>query len=341
MEKQLDKIFQLLSSVKFTIVILFGLGLAAIPGTLVDPQKSTYDFYHSWWFTALLFLLTLNLIVCTFYRKQTRVSVWMVHCSIFFILVGGIIGSRLGFRTNLNLEDGETASTIGQERSLKKIPLPFEIRSDAFRLRYYEDSMRPSDFESDLVILEDGKPVLGKTIRVNDPLRYKGISFYQASYGAIPKGFAIKIKDQSTGKILQEAQMGFDSPIRIAAAGQTMKVIDYTSDFEGFGPAALVAVEKPQAPAEQWVVFKNYPNFESKQRGRYLPILSNVETSYYTGLQVVKDPGVPLVYTGFCLLILGLALGFFSPQWRSLKLFDKKPKVEAQINPAYVEVESP
>jgi cytochrome c biogenesis protein len=35
------------------------------------------------------------------------------------------------------------------------------------------------------------------------------------------------------------------------------------------------------------------------------------DTSYYTGLQVTKDPGVPLVYFGFSLLILGCWVAFF------------------------------
>ena len=35
------------------------------------------------------------------------------------------------------------------------------------------------------------------------------------------------------------------------------------------------------------------------------------EPRYYTGLQVTKDPGVSMVYTGFILLIAGCIVTFF------------------------------
>jgi len=333
MERTIDTIFKTLSSLKLTIAVLFALTLASIPGTLVDPQKTTYDFYHSWWFTSLLFLLTLNLIACTFYRKQTRLAVLMVHFSIFFILMGGIAGSRLGFRGALNLQDGETASAVRRERSLQTIPLPFQVRSEGFRLRHYKDSNRPSDYESDLVILEDGKIAAAKTVRVNDPLRHKGITFYQANYGESPKGFLIRIKDQTSGKIMREEEV---------KEKISLKVVDYTPDFQGFGPAALVRVEKTAVPPQDWILFKNYPDFEAKRRGRYLPVLAGMETSFYTGLQVVKDPGVPIVWTGCGMLVAGLALSFWSPKSLSLNLSVRKLKPSSAVTePVYAaEVES-
>lgn len=39
------------------------------------------------------------------------------------------------------------------------------------------------DYKSNLTIIEDAKEILTKTIEVNHPLSYKGMSFYQASYG--------------------------------------------------------------------------------------------------------------------------------------------------------------
>lgn len=35
------------------------------------------------------------------------------------------------------------------------------------------------------------------------------------------------------------------------------------------------------------------------------------EHAYYTGLQVTRDPGIPLVYAGFLLLIAGCGVAFF------------------------------
>jgi hypothetical protein len=55
-----------------------------------------------------------------------------------------------------------------------------------FFLLYKEEGKAIKDFKSKLRIVVDGKTVLAKTIEVNDPLTYKGYSFYQSSYD--PKG---------------------------------------------------------------------------------------------------------------------------------------------------------
>ena len=65
-------------------------------------------------------------------------------------------------------------------------PLGFAIHCDDFDVEFYENSNTPKEFTSWLTIIEDGKVVLKKVIEVNDPLTYKGITFYQASYGMIP-----------------------------------------------------------------------------------------------------------------------------------------------------------
>jgi cytochrome c biogenesis protein len=47
------------------------------------------------------------------------------------------------------------------------------------------------------------------------------------------------------------------------------------------------------------------------RKGEWLIQAEGYDTSYYTGLQVTKDPGVPLVYFGFSLLIIGCWIAFF------------------------------
>ncbi len=41
----------------------------------------------------------------------------------------------------------------------------------------------PKDYKSWLTVIDGGKEVLKKVIEVNDPLIYKGVFFYQSSYG--------------------------------------------------------------------------------------------------------------------------------------------------------------
>jgi cytochrome c biogenesis protein ResB len=61
----------------------------------------------------------------------------------------------------------------------------FSHREDDLRLSYA--SRRPGiirDFYSDVEVIENGRPVLSRTIEVNHPLHYAGYHFYQHSYDA-------------------------------------------------------------------------------------------------------------------------------------------------------------
>lgn len=82
----LTKLYKLFSSVRLTIFLFLTLAVTSIFGTLVQqglPLEryerifspnifavlkffNIYDMYHSWWFTLLLVLLSINILVCTF-----------------------------------------------------------------------------------------------------------------------------------------------------------------------------------------------------------------------------------------------------------------------------------
>lgn len=51
-----------------------------------------------------------------------------------------------------------------------------------FLILYKQMDEGIKDFKSKLRIVEDGKTIIAKTIEVNDPLKYKGYSFYQSGY---------------------------------------------------------------------------------------------------------------------------------------------------------------
>ncbi|MBN1473222.1 MAG: cytochrome c biogenesis protein ResB [Syntrophaceae bacterium] len=79
------KIYDLLSSVKLTVTLFLVIAASSIFGTIIEqgltPDKyrqifgetffhvlkffNIFDLYHSWWFTFLLILLSVNLIACT------------------------------------------------------------------------------------------------------------------------------------------------------------------------------------------------------------------------------------------------------------------------------------
>ncbi len=125
----------------------------------------------------------------------TRYGVYIVHISILIILLGAIIGSskvakilknpEFAFKGGVSLpETAQSDFIFSSDTDGGKIPLGFTVRCNFFNIDFYPNGM-PKDYVSGLTILESGKEVLTKTIEVNKPLTYKGITFYQASYNDI------------------------------------------------------------------------------------------------------------------------------------------------------------
>ena len=84
------QLWQFFASVKLSVVIFLSLAATSIIGTVIPQNENPmlyhrkfgdvlftifntleiFDMYHSWWFRLLLFLLTVNIIVCSINRLQ-------------------------------------------------------------------------------------------------------------------------------------------------------------------------------------------------------------------------------------------------------------------------------
>jgi len=59
-----------------------------------------------------------------------------------------------------------------------------------------------------------------------------------------------------------------------------------------------------------------FPDFDQGRKGNVAVSVKDYNRRYYTGLQVTKDPGVWVVYSGFILLIVGCYITFFMSHQR-------------------------
>lgn len=69
----------------------------------------------------------------------------------------------------------------------RPLPLPFALELKDFRRKFHPGTDMPRGFSSDVVV-HDGGVVWPYHIRMNEPLRYKGYTFYQASFSVRPDG---------------------------------------------------------------------------------------------------------------------------------------------------------
>jgi len=247
-----------------------------------------------------------------------RLGVYVVHASILVIFAGAIIGSLFGEKGFVNISEGDSVSAFMSTRTGKETNLGFTVRCDQFTVAKYA-SGAPKEFKSILTILENGKPVpdyVNARIIVNDPLTYKGYTFYQSSYGqadegsehyltvahrggsdsqriTIHKGESVTLKDGTSVKL-------------VAATQEVQQIIPELS-----GPGAQIEVVFKGKSPQMLEVFKNYPEINAQRGDELIFGYEGTNAKMYTGLQVAKDPGVWVVWIGCALMIAGLCIAFF------------------------------
>lgn len=244
-----------------------------------------------------------------------RVAAHVAHLSVTVIVIGGILGNVVGFRDFGVCLEGETYH-IPQGN--------FDLHVDKFWIDYYDNGAVKS-YNSTLTVIENGENQLTKTITVNDPLVYKGIWFYQSSYGdswdRVEKARVV-VREKATDKVVGEAILDWKKDAIFKDLGLTLQLTDFVADFgfdakdrrvysktvEHDNPAIKLAItEGARAATAPWV-FYNYPDLFEIQGSKYKFELTGYLTKKYTGLQITKDPGVLIVWIGSTLLVVGVTL---------------------------------
>jgi len=403
------KIYDFFSSVKLAIFLLLTLATTSIIGTIVDQQKdpekylmeygpTAYkifkflgftDVYHSWWYELLLFLLAVNLIVCSIKRlpkiwkvamhprktfppgqeKTLRVStsitlkarleevkekliealrvkryrvevskedgnevhlfadknvyarfgVYIVHFGVLIVLIGGLVTAMFGYRGYMNLAEGTSSNLVGLFHRDEVVELPFTVRCNKFTIDFYPSGM-PKAYISDLSVIENGKEVLRKEIRVNDPLKYGGVYFYQSSYG---QGVAVlKVRDRNGSE--RVVAVAFGQPVKLAPN-------TYLSVFSFDGRTMEYGVELIRDGKTQEGVLKPSIFYQIPGTDKEVSILGFPRPVFYTGLQVAKDPGTWIVWVGSTIMIIGLIVAFFVPHRRVWARLERKGEEKTRL----------
>ncbi len=258
-----------------------------------------------------LFLKDLN--------RWSYLSVYIVHISLIFILLGGLIGSLWGFKGNLFLMEGETSNQIVPFGKKEPIFLNFFLKLNKFKIEFYPNGM-PKEYISNVTVIDNGKRI-NALIRVNHPLKYKNITFYQASYDEIPQ-FVISIEKNGKKEIKT-----LNSMLPLSVFNKYDIFLDaYMRHQGGFIVAKIRIVNENTGEQQEDFLIEGRPLVVTFGKDKLILNLVGMKPLYMSILQVKKDPGVFLVYLGFICMILGLlAVYFFEPKtfWIYIKPEDK------------------
>jgi cytochrome c biogenesis protein len=243
--------------------------------------------------------------------RWSRLMVYVIHLSILVILFGALMGSILGFKGSMNIAEGETSGEVELYGRHAHVTLPFQVRCDDFEASFY-DTGAPKEYRSDLTIIDKDHEVLKQTIRVNDPMTYDGVTFYQASYGSTLKDADVEFQNTDTNEIYK-LTLPFRTTVTIPGTKDRVELVQYEQDLSRFGPAVAIMLMKEgkQEPSGSWILVK-MPEFHGNKIDNYKIKVTKAQPTQYTGLQVKRDPGVWVVWFGFTAMIVGIGLTFYT-----------------------------
>lgn len=247
-----------------------------------------------------------------------RVGAHMAHLSATVIIFGGLLGTYYGFQEFGVCLEGQTYH----------IPRGnFDLKVDKFWIDYHENGSVKS-YNSTLTVVDGGQNVVTKTISVNDPLVYKGIWFYQSSYGDAwdqVEVARVNIKDKETDKVLKTIDLEWQKEQTLPDLNLKVSITDFVADFafnstekkvysktiEHANPAVkLVINERDSVQATPWI-FQQFPDLFNIKDSKYQFELVGYKPRKFTGLQIAKNPGINIVWTGCTMIVVGITLSSF------------------------------
>ncbi len=249
----------------------------------------------------------------------SRIGFLVTHLAVILVMIAGVVNGRLGYRF-------QRPVSIGESLELRDIEpaADFAIRVDDFQIETTEEG-KIRDYKSTLTVVEDGKDVLTKVIEVNHPLSYKGISFYQSSYGQEPdrirEARIIFFTDEGSHSVID---VPWEERREVPGTDMEVSVVEFVPHFVKDLATGRVRTRslEPRLPAVRievsrggevvdggWLIMGMDVHSGSEQLRHfhfadYFPL-------FYTGIDVATNPGIALMFTGFGVASIGVFLSFF------------------------------
>jgi cytochrome c biogenesis protein len=261
--------------------------------------------------------------------RYGKLGTYPFHLALILVLIGGIIGSRYGFRDQVFIVAEGQTQDVGHGTGLAVHLVDFEDS--------YTELGQSNEFTSQIVISKNGREVEKGQITVNHPLSYRSTRVYQSSFGpavnmlitnadgntiyegAIPVGIDPETGFTLTAKGNPDAPAGF---LDLVPISKQLLIIAPDSD-----PTNMPGLDKLGLRSGQ--MYMELRNLQSPgvstagytlEQGQAQSIdglnITFVRESQWSGMQVANNPGIPVFWLSALMLIGGLAIVFYFPHRR-------------------------
>lgn len=319
MPDNIRKMYKSISSMRTGLALLVLIGLISVLGSAVMPEV----FFKTKLFKSILALLFLNMTLCTinriiwfrcrFGKNQSKpgwtrqLGIIALHAGIVLILLGGTVYAVYGENSQVRILTGDTVD-ISQVISVKT---PFALKLNEFKIDFNPDGS-PSQYYSDVSLLEAGQIKSNASISVNHPLKYGGVKAYQQSFGYLVKVGHTDDSANPVENLLEEGDL-----LKLPGTTRVVKIYRYCPDFD---PAAGMQQTsmKPDNPRIIYSVYEDNKllGVGAAEFGERVEIDSGAYVTFtgvepFTVLRVKSDPGLPVVLGGGLMFMLGVTFSLF------------------------------
>ncbi|MBI5239156.1 MAG: cytochrome c biogenesis protein ResB [Elusimicrobia bacterium] len=256
--------------------------------------------------------------LCASRHRLQRWGSFISHSSMVVILAGGLVKLVFGFQGSLAIPEGGQA------------PVPrrpgWELAMDRFQVEHYQGSGSPKLFASDLRLLDRGRVLAQKLIRVNKPMVIGRLGFYQETWGATGAWRSATLSSPQGDVVLRpgraQALPGGRGRVSVGELIPDIAIAEdghaHQASSEPRNPALRVRWEAPgQKPRALWLL-RDEPDaaFAEDARGVLSRVpppfrLAAVDMVLFSGIQFVYDPGYPLIVAGALAWLAGMMLLFY------------------------------
>ena len=344
----MKSLYRQLSSIKLTILLTYLIVIVTITGSfallynkkefeaidgslLIDWVQAT-PLSSTWWIillVLLVFIFSLNTIVCTFDRLSSLFKVWskgrkpenndeetlvtqeisrgkgvrirtllpyIAHVGFLIALAAHLTGSMWGFRGD------DFAAASGEEIEIKQLA-GFSIKVGELDMvvgkRGYPETMW-----GDVSLFRYGKEIKRQRVEINSPLIYKDIAVYIKNVQSVPKGIVLKKSDkEGEGTFIlatgENIQLGLGG---LSLAGGRLD--------SRYGAMELIFIEKGKVIERRWISPYN-PKFKSVEVRGVLISAEDMKSALAGYFSVNRDPGAKILFLGLFMFATSLIAHLF------------------------------